>query len=350
MNQYQHWFLVLKEGFRLETEGADNIFWFNSYSTLLSEKQFRRLFSEADAIVVSGVFIDWGFFRKLSFYPALLRKTVFHFWGGDFYRYRDDWTGKRTMKQKLKDRIKMHFIAYCFRNSRDLAFLIPGDYEAFCDIFGFACSHSIVKMPNSPKQKRVQEFRKTGTHEGIRIILGNSATGSNHHEEILSLLHDQYRDEAIEVYCPLSYGDEGYRDRIIRLGEELLSNKFVPMTEYMDKNMYMEFLSDCDIGIFNNDRQQGMGNIKSLLALGKKVYIRTDTSMWEHYSKRGYVLFPAEGIRDLAFDEFVSFPSSIRDSNMRIADKSDPVENSLNAWGPFLQKAVSEDKGACVEE
>ncbi|MBR0478128.1 MAG: TDP-N-acetylfucosamine:lipid II N-acetylfucosaminyltransferase [Solobacterium sp.] len=340
MNQYQHQFLVLKEGFPLETEDADNIFWFDSYSTLLSEEQYRWLFSQADAVVVSGVFVDWGFFRKLSSSPALLRKTVFHFWGGDFYRYRMDEIGRRSMKQVLKDRVKMHFIAYCFRNCRDIVFLIPGDYDAFRSVFGFSRSHSIAKMPGSPEQKRIQEFRTSNAHEGIRIILGNSATDSNCHEEILRILHDQYYDEAIEVYCPLSYGDEEYRNRINRLGDELLGEKYIPMTEYMDKNMYMEFLSGCDIGIFNNNRQQGMGNIKSLLALGKKVYIRTDTSMWEHYNGRGYTLFPAEGIRNLPFDEFVGFPSDLRENNMRIADEGDPVENSLNAWEPLLRKAV----------
>ena len=41
----------------------------------------------------------------------------------------------------------------------------------------------------------------------------------------------------------------------------------------MPYSSYISFLGSIDIGIFNNNRQQGMGNITNLLYLGKKVYL-----------------------------------------------------------------------------
>ena len=37
---------------------------------------------------------------------------------------------------------------------------------------------------------------------------------------------------------------------------------------------YLKILGKIDIAIFNHERQQAVGNITSLLGLGKKVYIK----------------------------------------------------------------------------
>lgn len=345
MTSYRHCFLLPEEGFKLDVKDADNLFFFHSYSSLFREKQFRRMLSEADVIVVSGVFMNIWFFLYLALSPALLRKTVFHFWGGDFYWYREDTTTKYSIIPRVKKGIKQHLASYCFKNCCDLAFLIPGEYAAFQKIFKIHRSHSVVKMPASPNRKKSSEFRNHRTHSGTRIVLGNSATETNCHSEILRLLHDQYGGEAIEVYSPLSYGSSiRYKDSVIALGDELLGEKFIPITQYMDIDAYYDFLSDCDIGIFNNNRQQGMGNIRALLALGKKVYIRSDTAMWDYFREGGYILFPVEEIQNQTFDDFISLPAQIRDSNMRNFDGNNSTVNSLNAWTPFLQKAISKNK------
>ena len=328
----------------MDVKDADNLFFFHSYPSLFREKQLRRMLYEADVIVVSGVFTSGTFFLCLSLSPALLKKTVFHFWGGDFYCYRGKLAESSGIKQRVKWTAKRLSASHCFKNCCDLAFLIPGEYEVFRDIFKFSHSYSVVKMPSSPNRKKPSEFRNRRTHSGTRIVLGNSATEANCHSEILRLLHDQYGGEAIEVYSPLSYGSIRYKDSVIALGDELLGEKFIPLTQYMDIDAYYDFLSDCDIGIFNNNRQQAMGNIRALLALGKKVYIRSDTAMWDYFRKGGYILFPVEEIKNQTFDDFISLPAQIRDSNMRNFDAINSTVNSLNAWTPFLQKAISKNK------
>ena len=59
----------------------------------------------------------------------------------------------------------------------------------------------------------------------------------------------------------------------------------------MDYTEYASLLATCSSGIFDNNRQQGMGNISLLLYLGKKVYIREDTAMWGTYSERGFHVY-----------------------------------------------------------
>jgi hypothetical protein len=50
-------------------------------------------------------------------------------------------------------------------------------------------------------------------------------------------------------------------------------------------------LGDIDISIFAHKRQQAMGNIITLLGLGKKIYIRTDITSWQFFKDIGARLF-----------------------------------------------------------
>lgn len=346
MTSYQHRFLIWGNNFELNVKDSSNVLYIDSCKSLFQETRLKPMLSEADVIVVSGAFLDGIFFVHLAFSPALLKKTVFHFWGGDFYCYREAIPKNEGIKRRIRERAKRFFISYCFKNCGDLVFLVPADYDAFKNIFKFTRSYSIAKMPGSPYRKRMSDFRNLHQHSGTKIILGNSATKTNCQGEILKLLHDRYGDEKFEVICPLSYGDENYKESLIALGNELLGEKFIPLTQFMEGYSYYEFLSDCDIGIFNNDRQQAMGNISWLLGLGKKVYIRTDTSMWDYFQEKGYIVFPVEEIPNQTFDNFVSFPEQLRDNNIQICDATNHVEDSINAWTPLLQNAISRNKGS----
>jgi hypothetical protein len=114
-------------------------------------------------------------------------------------------------------------------------------------------------------------------HLGTNILLGNSADPSNNHIEVFNKLTN-YKDSDIKVYTPLSYGNKKYAQNIINQGKKLLGDKFVPITDFMPKEEYLTLLAKIDIAVFNHNRQQAMGNIITLLGLGKTVYLKQDIS------------------------------------------------------------------------
>ena len=59
---------------------------------------------------------------------------------------------------------------------------------------------------------------------------------------------------------------------------------------------YIELLSDIDIAVFNHNRQQGLGNTTTLLGLGKKVYLRSDTTTWKTLIGMGLVLGDSQNL------------------------------------------------------
>jgi hypothetical protein len=105
---------------------------------------------------------------------------------------------------------------------------------------------------------------------------------------------ETYKQEDIKIYAPLSYGNPDHAKRVIQEGKKRFGDKFIPLTEMIPFQEYIEFLGLIDIAIFNHKRQQAMGNTITLLGLGKKVYMRTDVTQWQFFQSHGMVVFDIE--------------------------------------------------------
>jgi hypothetical protein len=136
---------------------------------------------------------------------------------------------------------------------------------------------------------------KEKKHTGIKIQVGNSAETSNEHLEIFDKLL-KYKDGNITIYAPLSYGNQSYARKVIEKGKELFGDKFIPLTEFMPFEKYLEYLGEIDIVIFAHKRQQALGNSIILLGLGKKVYMRNDITPWQFFADISVKVYNIENI------------------------------------------------------
>jgi len=125
------------------------------------------------------------------------------------------------------------------------------------------------------------------------ILLGNAATPTNHHMESFQIL-EKYKEQDIRIITPLSYGDKEYGWQIAKAGKEIFGDTFVPLWDFLPIHAYKRLLNDVDIALFNHSRQQAMGNTITLLGLGKKVYIRKNTGVWDTLTNMGIQVFDVE--------------------------------------------------------
>lgn len=95
----------------------------------------------------------------------------------------------------------------------------------------------------------------------------------------------------INIYAPLSYGDKKYADSIKNIGIARFKNRFIALESFMQFDEYIAFLNNIDIAIFKQNRQQAMGNIFVLLALGKKVYLDSTATHYDFLTKLGFRIF-----------------------------------------------------------
>ena len=330
MTEWDHTFIIAKADGKVECVNNDNVYIVNNFYEMIKRRQLKEVIKNANIIIISGVFSSYtavSLFKKKD-----LNKIFLHFWGADFYDLREQ---SKSIREKIKNMLKV----YCCHKCAGLIFLIEGEYDKFREIVHVEKNYFIAPMPGDPLVRiNYADYRKRSkSTDPVRVLVGNSATETNHHKEIIDWIAN-YIDRDIEVYAPLSYGDELYRNEILKYGAEKLGKKFFPVLNFMDLYSYMEFLSSMDIGIFNNDRQQAMGNINRMIAIGKKIYLRKDTSMWNRFTNDGYIVFPIRDVEAISYGEFICFDARSAENNERIYDAKDKTQEAINRWQIIFEK------------
>jgi hypothetical protein len=248
-------------------------------SSLISLIELAKHLNSADKIVLHGLFGS-VVILLLFIQPWLLKKCYWVIWGGDLYTHSLD---KRTFRWWVKEIFKRPVI----KRLGHLVTYVDGDIELARRWYGARGQyHECLGYPSNT-------FRPTELpeehHQGLYILVGNSADPSNEHLEVLRLLSD-HEKAPTKVFVPLSYGNEDYAKIVVEQGRRLLGERFVPLLEFLPYDHYLKMLASIDIAIFNHRRQQGMGNIIALLGLGKTVCVRSDTTSWKTLAGMGIQL------------------------------------------------------------
>lgn len=306
-------------------EEKNNVHRILSYKEFVVNRKLKHQIKASDRIIISGVFTMQ--YVMLLFFRKYLSKTYFHFWGGDFYQFRDG----HSLKQKVEKIVDN----CCLKRCKAIVLLLDSEKKTFLSLFPFTKNKEFAYaiVPNGKKDEEVlRKYRSLAMNrisDGVRrIIIGNSATKTNGHMEVFELLH-AINLENVEIICPLSYGDMDYQKKVIEKGREIFGDSFKPIIEYMSYDQYNKLLLSCDVGIYNNNRQQGLGNISAMTNMGKKVFIRKDTPMWESFKKYGYIMNDISELASMSIEEIFDWPSSMIQENFNAIErkKNDVKEN-----------------------
>ena len=90
-------------------------------------------------------------------------------------------------------------------------------------------------------------------------------------------------------------------------------------------------MDSVDVAIMNHKRQQGLGNIAILLRLGKKIYMRRETSTFQHYTDLGVKVFDIADIRKNPEQTFV-WSDELAINNREIIFDHSSKEQSISEW------------------
>ncbi len=292
-----------------------------------SDREFALAIERSSKVVVHG-FFDNRLCAFLALQKNILRKTYIIFWGGDLYPFRDGQTGaKNTLISPVKK--------WVIRSAAGVGCLLEGDYDLLQEVTGFEGSHYLVSygfetLPNASKNYSKQLNPPL-------FQLGNSATKTNCHMEAIDQLA-AYAAADFELICPLSYGDSDYRDQVIAYGRNKLGSKLIPLVDLFETEDYQDLLSRVAVGFFNNNRQQGLGNIGLLLSMGSKVYIRKNTSMWSHYKDElNLNVFSMEDVGSEKFEDLLRFDSHDQNSNREIMKHSLSRSEMIGKWEALFE-------------
>lgn len=282
-----------------------------------TNKKSREWLRESDAIILNWV----DAYTILSLLP-FFSKIALLFWGGDLQN------AKHII---ARGDIKSLIMRRMVERARCIITLLPGDYAELCTV----CNPQGQWLLGVIWTKTFSEIRfqpsLSDQMSGKKFLVGNSATRTNRHREAFEQL-SRFVDEGITVYVPLAYGDEAYRQEVLDEGRKLLGRSFHPLLDFIDSSEYAAFLGTISVAIFNNDRQQGMGNINLLLSQGAKVYLSEDSPMLKDFSQSGYHVYKAEDICHLDYEEVIAFPEDCRKSNVEVGNFAKKHDQAVELW------------------
>lgn len=199
--------------------------------------------------------------------------------------------------------------------------VLPSEYEMLSQLEGFHAEYF-------PFQYAFEDDFSFGDmyDNADKILLGNSATETNNHLDIIALLNQ--RNIKNECILPCSYGSSEYlqklKQALLRHHENLhIIENFLPQAEYAT------LLCSCRVGIFGHLRQQAVGNILICMLHGSKVYLYRDSIAYKYFSKAGYYVYTIE---DDLTDNHIALPLS----------KPEREQNKSLILSHFLQSRVIE--------
>lgn len=257
--------------------------------------------------------------------PWLLKKCYWVIWGADLYCYLRE---RKTIKSKVYESIRRKVI----RNIGNLITHIKGDYELAKKWYRAKGKYyySFMYPSNMYKEYNLSTIKKVNDKKYIQV--GNSADPTNNHIEVFEKLLP-FTDKNFEIICPLSYGDKKYANYVIQKGKEMFGEKFTPLTEFMPFEKYLEILAKIDIAIFNHRRQQAVGNITTLLSLGKKIYIRDDITTWEFCKEHGLKVYSTNSELNSLFEPMEENDCNINHQNIK---KHFSEKNLIKDWNKIF--------------
>lgn len=331
----EHLFLIIGKGIGAKITPRENV------KELLCFKSMLILLKEiykCKKILLHGLFSK-EIVILLFIQPWLLKKCNWIVWGADLYKYKNR---KRNFKNDLYEFIRKIVI----KNVNEISTLVKEDYDLAKKWYSTKAKHYKAIYLGTEKTKVLNKIIENNLKNDFNsnlinkkysnIQIGNSATSSNNHMEVLDLLK-KYKNENIRIYCPLSYGDLNYAEKVINYGNKIYGDKFIPLKNFLSMKEYMELLNTIDVGIFNNDRQQALGNIYSLLYLGKKIYMRESTSMWkEMHNDLQLKIFSIDNLKEEEFDIFIYLQDEYRKSNQDIVKLRYDKDNIKFLWSEIF--------------
>lgn len=295
LDSYQHLFLIRQSDKFVVKPNSNVILVDEQYNYFQACISYVIHLNCAEKIILHGLF-DKRLILLLFVQPWLLKKCYWVMWGGDLYycqiRSRGFWLDQFEKIRRCVIKKIGNLVTY-----------VKGDYLFAQQWYGAEGRYHecLMYSSNTFKELPLPEVE----HNKVTLLIGNSADPSNNHDEIFYHL-SQIKDHNIKLVCPLSYGDSDYALKVAQTGKKLFGDAFNPILDFIPFNDYLTMLSEIDIAVFAHKRQQGMGNIITLLGLGKKVYLREDVTSCDTFAELGIRVFAIDDLNLTPIDSEVS--------------------------------------------
>lgn len=250
---------------------------------------------------------------KARFVLSLSRRpcVVWGTWGWDYVRFANRWLyGPRTTKLWFKGtsfvpalksiitylaaktpwvRYLPHLHCQFFRAVDFYSTVVPEEEMLLSHILGKNTKritfHYYSKKDLDVSSQQVDLLAK-------RIWIGNSATLSNNHLDVLPILK---KSKGFELHLPLSYSttasDKIVGEAVEEYGKRHFGENFFAHREFLPLNEYVKLMERCALFIFAHRRQQSAGNATMALSMGGCVVMDERNPLFHFVKRNGICIY-----------------------------------------------------------
>jgi len=200
------------------------------------------------------------------------------FFKGNKFRKRVSFILWGVTEKKLRTKNFIHGLLISindtvFKSFKSIITLTIDDEKKMKDWYGL--TNTLVTNYILAKPLNFTEFIKPipKKTEPVVIMVSHSSHPHNKQIEVFEML-ERYKDENIQILCPVSYGDASYRIAIIDTGKKVFGNKFIYIDELLSRDEYHKMLATVDIYISNASVQTGLYGIHVCMFSGKKLFLK----------------------------------------------------------------------------
>lgn len=118
------------------------------------------------------------------------------------------------------------------------------------------------------------------------IQVGHSAWPMNNHLDVFALLKRHCPMES-KICCPLAYGDSVYLDFVKKQGHMNFGANFISPKDFIPQLDYFRSLGNVATYIAAQRVQFGLGNVRNMVAMGKRVVLPKENPIFSYLKKMG---------------------------------------------------------------
>lgn len=244
----------------------------------------------------SIIWIEWG----ADLYTGLLAPKGYKLFYNENELRKLLQADKSFLKQ-VKDKIERQNAYRCMLKAiKKVRFICApqGDYDLLKEYYPDLSEIERKEFFYYPLDDILPSALQEKTSLGNDIIVGNSASLYGNHKEIFMQL-SAIDIEGRIIKVPLCYGASSIIKYVIKQGEQLLGDSFVPILEFMPLKEYNKFLCGARTFIYGNYRQEATGNIVVALYLGGTVFLHPSNILLKEFRNMGCICFSTEELFEM---------------------------------------------------
>ena len=229
---------------------------------IIEVKKYKTLTSEI---------IDQPIPTKLKQLKRIIRKVLFL--ATTFKYYRD------KIEQK-------NIIASVISRVDYFAPVISLEYDLLNKKNYFRAKKFYFRYNSIPEYSNVMESSSSGEN----ILIGNSATPTNNHMDILKKMSN-FDLKGRQLILPLNYGDTVYKERLLDEIERMQISGLMILNDFLSFDEYNNILKTCSFFVFGHIRQQAIGNILLGLSKGIKIFLYKESITYKFLKNKGFFIY-----------------------------------------------------------